>query len=624
MKLFFPLILSLLIGFSSALSAQSNASYSSKSITIERSAIQNMSTIQNGYDLDIKYLEAPAPDGDSYWDALRVQKSKSASLYPRSEEKGGASNRGFVDMPQLFNNFVGNNTNNGAPCDNHLSISNDGQLVSVVNRHFAVKSTSGFWLSAATLENFADPLNISATKYDPKTLYDPINDRFIVAMLAGFSSGSTNIIITATETNDATENWFMYTLPGNPLGINTWSDYPMITITDESLYLTINLIYDDEPWETGFRETLIWRIDLEDLYSGSSLDAELISDIKYNGSPIRNVCPVQYATEERSSAAYFLSNRNFDLENDTIFYVQLIDSPDSSGLTANISPLISDVPYGVPPNVDQQVGYLSTNDARILDAVLIGDEIQFVGNTIDFETGTSAVYHGVIADKDNPTVEANYLRTTDSRELGYPSIAFTGADMATDRDVIILAAHASEDNPAGYSACYVDNNGDYSEWLLVKAGENYIDMLNVADGFERWGDYSATQRVYNDPGKVWVSSTFGENDRDADTWLSCLGKPGYINNTSELGTEIKSVDVFPNPSRDRFSMLTEIPQDCKLLDVRLFDAAGRLVKVLYTDKPKRTGEAEFSFDISALSAGVYMLNLTADGKVFANSKLVIE
>jgi hypothetical protein len=624
MKLQCPLILVILLGYSFVLTAQNSATYTSTPFIIEKAAVQNMSSVQEGFDLDIRYLEAPAPDGDSYWDALLEQKAKSAVLYPRMKQEAQTSTRGAVDMPQLFNNFVGNNTNNGAPCDNHLSISNDGQLVSVVNRHFAVKSTNGFWLSAATLENYTDPLNISATKYDPKTLYDPINDRFIVVMLAGFSSNSTTIIVAVSDSNDAAGDWSMYTLPGNPFEINTWSDYPMITMTDESLYLTINLIYDDEPWETGFRETLIWKMSLEELYAGTALDAELISDIKYEGSPIRNVCPVQYATEERSNEVHFLSNRNFDLENDTIFYVKLIESPDSSLLSASISPLISDLPYGVPPNVDQQVGYLSTNDARILDAVLIDDEIQFVGNTVDFATGTAAVFHGVIEDINTPSVSANYLLTPDSRELGYPSIAFTGDDLQTDRDVIILAAHASTDTPAGYSACYMDNNGDYSEWLLVKEGDNYIDMLNVSDGFERWGDYSATQRVYNDPGKVWVSSTFGESDRDADTWLSCLGKPGYVNSVSGQFIKSTKVAVFPNPSRERFSLLTDIPESCKKMEVRLLDINGRLIKLLYSDKPKRVGEAEFSFDISGLATGSYLLSLSADGVVFAHSKVLID
>ena len=623
MKYQYPYILILLLGCSFVLTAQNPTTYTSTPFKIEKAAVQNMSSVEQGFDLDIKYLEAPAPDGDSYWGALLEQKAKSAALYPRVKPAAQATTRDLVDMPQLFNNFVGNNTNNGAPCDNHLSISNDGQLVSVVNRHFAVKSTNGFWLSAATLENYADPLNISAIKYDPKTLYDPINDRFVVVMLAGFSSDATTIIVAATDSNDAAGDWSMYTLPGNPFEINTWSDYPMITMTEESLYLTINLIYDDEPWETGFRETLIWKMSLEELYAGAALNTELISDIKFEGSPIRNVCPVQYATEERSNEVHFLSNRNFDLENDTIFYVKLIESPDSSVLSASISPLISDLPYGVPPNVDQQVGYLSTNDARILDAVLIDDEIQFVGNTVDFATGTAAVFHGVIEDINAPSVSANYLLTPDNRELGYPSIAFTGDDIQTDRDVIILAAHAATDIPAGYSACYMDNNGDYSDWLLVKAGDNYIDMLNQADGFERWGDYSATQRVYNDPGKVWVSSTFGENDKDADTWLSCLGKPGYINNVKDKTLDAKSIAVFPNPSVERFSLRTDIPASCKKMDVQLIDASGRLVKLLYSDKPKRTGEAELSFDVSGLSTGIYFLNLSADGVIFAHAKVVV-
>lgn len=592
-------------------------------VPIKQAVVQNMTHPNTGLDVDIKFLEAPAPDGDSYWGALAAQKVKSAELYPK-QQKSNIQTRGQVDMPTLLNNFVGNNTNNGAPCDNHLSISNDGQIVSVVNRHFAVKNTQGNWLSAATLENFANPLGISATKYDPKTLYDPINDRFVIFMLAGFASTTSKIIVAVSATNDAAGDWFLYTLPGNPFDLTTWSDYPMITMTKEDIYLTINLIYDDEPWETGFKETLIWKMSLADLYSGDAWDAELISGIGYGGAPLRNVCPVQFATEDRGETPYFFSNRNFDLENDTIFFLQLEENPNTMELEAVVTPLISDIPYGMPPNVEQEVGYLSTNDARVLDAVKIGNEIQFVSNTIDFETGTAAVFHGVVEDVNNPSVTAHYLLTPDSRELGYASLAFVGDDVAENRDVIILAAHGGIDINVGYSACYMDDNGDYSDWLLVKDGDGYVDMLNVDDGFERWGDYSATQRVYNDPGKVWVSSTFGESDKDADTWLSCLVKPGYVNAIQEVEANQTTLEVFPNPAQDRVSLLVDIPQDCKQLQIQLLDLNGQVIQLAYQDKPKRTGSAEISIDILALPTGLYYLQVFADDQQLGQSKVIIE
>ena len=79
MKYQYPYILILLLGCSFVLTAQNPTNYTSTPFKIEKAAVQNMSSVEQGFDLDIKYLEAPAPDGDSYWGALLEQKTKSAA-----------------------------------------------------------------------------------------------------------------------------------------------------------------------------------------------------------------------------------------------------------------------------------------------------------------------------------------------------------------------------------------------------------------------------------------------------------------------------------------------------------------------------------------------------------------
>ncbi|MEZ5014184.1 MAG: hypothetical protein R2794_07820 [Chitinophagales bacterium] len=48
----------------------------------------------------------------------------------------------------------------------------------------------------------------------------------------------------------------------------------MIAITEHELFFTINLIIPDEPWQTGFSETLIWQMDLDKItYAGGDMGA---------------------------------------------------------------------------------------------------------------------------------------------------------------------------------------------------------------------------------------------------------------------------------------------------------------------------------------------------------------
>ena len=69
----------------------------------------------------------------------------------------------------------------------------------------------------------------------------------------------------------------------------------------------INLIKDNESWQAGFAETLIYQVDLDSGYSGNPLEMNMWSNVTFNNVPIRNLCPVKYADEIRSDKMFLLS-----------------------------------------------------------------------------------------------------------------------------------------------------------------------------------------------------------------------------------------------------------------------------------------------------------------------------
>src|SRR5690606_38466729 len=115
-------------------------------------------------------------------------------------------------------------------------------------------------------------------------------------------------------------------LPGNPLNNNLWSDYPLIAITKKELFFTVNLLYEDSTWQKGFVETLIWQMRKDSGYVGKNLAAHLHSDIKYNNRPLRNICPVKGGSRTYGPSMYFLSNRNFAAQNDSVFLLKIADT----------------------------------------------------------------------------------------------------------------------------------------------------------------------------------------------------------------------------------------------------------------------------------------------------------
>ena len=611
-KLFFFLALAL----PSFLVAQ-GLTYNTSKLEGMRPVKVNMTEAANGFNAELRQIVAPPPSGNSYRDMLAIQKAKSAALYPR-KASDKVDTRSVAEPPELIRSVKGNAGTGGRPLDNNFAVNNEGQLVTMVNSNLTVKGPTGIVQLSISLEDFASSLGSAAFMFDPKINFDPITDRYFMSWLGGNTPTSSIIVFAFSQTNDATGDWNVYGFSGNPLDDNTWSDYPMITYTNEEVFLTLNSIRINESWQEGFDRTIIYQINKADGNAGQTLDITLWQDITFNGNRLRNVCPIKPATRDAGDEVFFLSNRNFDITNDSVFLMRINGTQDIAALSVDL--LKSDLNYGVAPDGEQEEGFLATNDARILDGYLLDNRIEFVGNSIDQNNGRASIYHGTITNAFTaPTLNAQIV-TNDDQDYGYPSIAYTGIEPG-DLDGIILFSHTAIDRAAGHSAVYFNSVGEHSDPLTVKEGSNFIDMIADSD-IERWGDYSANQRDYENPGMVWTASSFGNFGNRNETTLSQLAAPSVSVSTRDQLNQVE-IAAFPNPSQNELNITFEV-LDVDNLVLRLMDVNGRLVKLIHDDKPKRQGKLSFSMSTKPLSTGIYFLQIIADGQSIGNEKIVVE
>ena len=610
------LILSILMAFPLLLSAQ-GLEYDKSKLKGMTPVKVNMMQAAGGFNAELTQVAAPPPSGTSYRDALARQKAKSAELYPRQSSQG-VEKRSTLEQPTIERSIKGNNGTGGRPLDNNFAVNNDGQLVSLVNSSIEVKSSNGILRVAMTLEDFADALPTEAFMFDPKVNFDPIANKYIMTWLGGNTPSSSIIVFAFSETDDATGDWNLYGFTGNPNDNGTWSDYPMITYSNEECFLTLNSILEGVAWQVGFTKTIIYQINKAEGFAGSELDITLWQDVFYDGKPVRNVCPIKPATEVAGDEVFFLSNRNFDITNDSIFFIHLDGKQDVAELSVDV--LLADMNYGVPPDGEQEVGFLATNDARVLDGYLLDDRIEFVGNTIDPDNGRASVYHGTIENVFTaPSLTGNII-SNDNEDYGYPSISYTGLE-PTDLDGIILFSHTAVDRPAGHSAVYFNSQNEYSDPLTLKEGNSYIDMISDSD-IERWGDYSANQRDFINPGMVWTASSFGNTVNRNATWLTQLARPSGTVSTRDVLNQV-DIAAFPNPTNNDLQITFDINGVNNLL-LQIVDLSGRTVKVIHNDKPKRQGKLAFSMSTAPLASGIYFLQIIADGQSIGNEKIVVE
>jgi len=554
------------------------------------------------YDPVFIFSEAPKP----YRTEIERAKEESAKRFPR-REVSRVQARSMVDVPEIDYGFLANRSGGSFPPDNSLGIGANGMNISAINSRVRFSDVDGNFLRDFSLSQFANRLGGGRGHFDPRIIYDPEADKFCAVWLAGFSSTESVIIVAFSTSGDITEPWSTYELSGNPFQTNEWTDYPMISLTKDKLMLTVNLIRDDEPWETGFAQTLIYAMDKQEGYNGSDeLVLDMYSDVSFGGRAIRNLHPVKSADETLAEDQIFVSNRNFDVSNDTIFYVRLSENAATND-DVEIDFLLADVPYGLPPNcVQPGAGLLNTNDGRILDAIRLNDRIQFVSNSIDMETGRAAIYHGFIDDLNgDKNLTARFIPHPVG-EVAYPGMAWTGIGEDED-DVIIVAEYTSEVDFPGYSCLYMNEEREYSAWLPIKSGEN--NLANQQGPTERWGDYIGCQRQYDLPGAVWASSMYTTLNSRMETYVVRISEPNRVmSSTEDAVPELADLSVYPNPTVDRFTVEIDIPKR-EQLHIALYNMQGELVELFLKDKAKKQGRLKFSFDPTPLVTGNYMLKV---------------
>ena len=540
---------------------------------------------------------------------LFEQKRKISELYPRKKTDNQQKSGGTPPPPIINAGFNGNPFNNSVPLDNYLAVSDSNKIVSVSNVMFRVYEPDGSNILSKTLQSFCTPSNLTGVnngKFDPKVVYDPIADRFIAVILNGFNSNYSKIVVAFSQTNKPEGVWNFYVLPGNPFNDTTWFDYPAINITDNEVFITGNQIKENVSWQLGFKQTVIWQIRKKEGYAGLPLVTDLWNNIQYNNRNIRNLHPVKWGSDIEGPKQYFLSNRNFDIQNDTIFIVSVSDTIDSPNAAMDIDVIIADRKYGVPPHGKQKGinRYAATNDGRVLAAFYKNNKIQIATNCIDTSNGRSGLFLGIIDGVDNQNYNiSSTIISNDTLDFGYPNISWVG-DGANGSQSIISFEHTGENRFPGISTMFYDGVA-YSDMITVKEGQGNLVVLS--DTIERWGDYFGSQPIYNRNGRVWIAGTYGNLSNRHQTWIAQLDNPFGVETSVEninINEEHQPL-IYPNPSNDMTYIKVNLNKS-GLTKVELADINGKIISSLFEGNAKQ-GWNQFSFNAQSLTAGTYIL-----------------
>ncbi len=583
---------------------------------IPKKGTVDVNNVKEDYFINIQCVEKPVPGG--------FPQKKPDVNWNGGKNNNQIQSQASSTLSALFlgRNFAGNPWDNSTPNDNDLAISNNCKIVSVSNSiiyfHDCVVDSGKGTMS---LTAFASSLGSFSSDFDPKVTYDPVADRYALVFLNGFAPATSSIVVGFSQTNNPKGLWNLYALPGNPFNNNLWTDYPQITFSKDEFFITVNLLLPGGSWQTSFAETIIWELNKKNGFLGQPMNTLLHSNIQYAGTNIRNICPVRGGSAPAGPKQYFLSTRNFSTGCDTLFLINISDTIAASGQTLTVKKLSTNLNYQMPPDARQSPPHLfATNDARVLGAFIENNKIQYVHNTLETTNGFCGVYHGIVDNVSSATPTVSGVIINDPvMDFGYPNISYVGTS-ASDNTSIINFNHTAPGVFGGLSAIKSDGNGNYSPVLKIKDGTTYVDVLSGNQ--ERWGDYTGTQRKYNDPTKVWVNGYYTYLSGASHlhrTWIAEIGL-NFIATGVKENVKSGAFSVFPNPIRDVVTVRFKLTENDNLNFI-VYDVTGKEVKILMKEFIK-AGTHEFSFSSEPLAAGVYFLKVFSAKQEYATQKII--
>lgn len=400
--------------------------------------------------------------------------------------------------------------------------------------------------------------------FDPKTVYDQYNNRFIVValerrlILTGDPADASRILVAVSKTSDPNAGWWFFAI--NSLltisGASYWADFPGLALDDKAIYITANMFGAAAPNPYG--GTRLWIINKVPTYAGpdNNIAFAVYNPFSVAGSvattamPTHMWGPLPLGTGGQPLGTYLVSYSGLAAAGvEAIEIIEVADPLAGGGgpfFTLNIVS-VGNMDSGAAQNDALQLGSatrrLETNDRRAQNAVWRTGQLFTAANCMPaagVEVGEATAHWWrfncpgaavaiTLGDQGNAGAEDLGVNTW----TWFPNVQ---VDCNLNMAIGFAASNAGIYGGAYYATrMFADAPGTTGPTCLLAAGvATYIrTFTSSTTATSRWGDYSglaicpvdeATFWVYNEyagtQGTPTTVGTVTENGR----WQTKLGK----------------------------------------------------------------------------------------------------
>ena len=413
-----------------------------------------------------------------------------------------------ADSPRL------GTTSSVIPPDTDGAVGQDKLMVTLNNNYVIEQKSDGAVLGAVSMPTFWAPTG-AIQPFDPKTLYDQYNNRWIVSAVSDPQSASSAILFGISESSDPSGAWHLYRVDVDETD-TAWADYPAIGFNKNWIAIHVNMFTNSA---NSYLQGRLLVIDYPSLRSFAPNTALVTGLPSFTTQPA-----VTYSSTENT--LYMVEH--FGSASATYRFWTLTAGPPSPIVTlvaggTKVNPL---GPWSIPSgNILPQRGEegIDGGDSRILNAVFRNGGVYYA-QTVGLPNRTAAQWVEL-------NTAGNFVRggrvddASGASSYAYPSIS---VNMRGD----ILVAFTAFSSSGFASAAYTfhsaaDPASSMRDPVILKAGEGPY-LKTFGQGRNRWGDYSNVQVDPSDDISLWTIQEYaatpvGSGD-GAGRWSTWWGR----------------------------------------------------------------------------------------------------
>jgi hypothetical protein len=503
--------------------SKDDVSYTGVPVRISASAIVNVRTLARA---PARPEPAAPPEPREREEPIVPATGPQRSLRPRRVSRPTVSSP-FVSagfLAQTDAPVVGKKTE--SPPDTNGAVGRD-KVMSTLNSNYVIQRKSdGKVLSRVSMTSFWRRLGMHHP-FDPRVLYDPYSDRWLVSAANDPLLPSSAILYGISDTADPQGTWHLYAIDADPTNA-TWADFPTLGFNESTVAIGVNMFAAGTG--TYVRGRLI-VLDYGALRAGTGGQP---NDISVPGGfalqPAVTYSPTEstlYLAEhvDSDSGTY----RLWSLRDGTLSVV---------GGAPKTNPL---GPWGTPgPGnfLPQENGRgIDNGDSRVGNAVFRNGRVWYVQSinlppTGGVGNGLRTAVQWVELDTSGVFVQSGRIEDPGATPWnGGHSYAFASIAVNSQDDALVGFSEFESDDFADAAYAYragTDPPGTMRAPVTLKNGEGPYNKTR--GGLNRWGDYSGTQVDPSDDFSLWTIQEYaripaGRGDASGrwGTWWGRVG-----------------------------------------------------------------------------------------------------